>query len=61
MQEEKRKKTIKISLIVLFALVVVAIIAMLISSAIIKKDTQDLQQENSQIEEVLQNSQPEQF
>lgn len=61
MQEEKRKKIIKISLIVLFALVVVAIIAMLISSAIIKKDAQDLQQENSQIEEVLQNSQPEQF
>lgn len=61
MQEEKRKKIIKISLIVLFALVAVAIIAMLISSAIIKKDTQDLQQENSQIEEVLQNSQPEQF
>ena len=61
MQEEKRKKIIKISLIVLFALVVVAIIAMLISSAIIKKDTRDLQQENSQIEEVLQNSQPEQF
>lgn len=61
MQEEKRKKIIKISLIVLFALVAVAIIAILISSAIIKKDTQDLQQENSQIEEVLQNSQPEQF
>ena len=61
MQEEKRKKIIKISLIVLFALVVIAIMAMLISSAIIKKDTQDLQQENSQIEEVLQNSQPEQF
>lgn len=53
MQEEKRKKVFKIISWVAFGLAVLAIIIMCIVSAVYKKETSVIEDENQQIEDIL--------
>ncbi len=60
MEKEKQRKILKICGIVAFAVVITVIVVLCIVSADYKRRTQQLQDDNQQIEDVLQNPSPDQ-
>ncbi len=60
MEKEKQRKILKICGIVAFAVVIIVIVVLCIVSADYKRRTQQLQDDNQQMEDVLQNPSPDQ-
>ena len=60
MEKEKQRKILKICGIVAFAVVMIVIVVLCIVSADYKRRTQQLQDDNQQMEDILQNPSPDQ-
>ncbi len=58
MEKEKQRKILKICGIVAFTVVIIVIVVLCIVSADYKRRTQQLQDDNQQIEDILQNPSP---